>query len=138
MQMMIHNYNIIILLTVQIMPIIVQHKLTNRILQDVRAQNHQSSAIQGTSRANFYITINSFGSVATATVFQLIVDQTNLYASQCLEPDKYNDWQQLTIPELKAYIGFMILIGIVRLPLIYDYWKKKRSIQFQTDSKQDF
>ena len=30
----------------------------------------------------------------------------------------------MTVEELQAYMGFMILMGIVHLPSIYDYWKK--------------
>ena len=38
--------------------------------------------------------------------------------------EKYAQWTQVTVPELQAYMGFMILMGIVHLPSIYDYWKK--------------
>ena len=38
-------------------------------------------------------------------------------------PGKYADWVELGIPELKAYLGFSILMGIVRLPALDDYWK---------------
>ena len=36
---------------------------------------------------------------------------------------KYAGWTKVTVDELKAYLGFMILMGIVRLPSIYDYWQ---------------
>ena len=56
-------------------------------------------------------------------IMQLIVDQTNLYASQVMAPDKFAAWEQATVPELKAYFGFMILMGINKLPALVDYWK---------------
>ena len=38
--------------------------------------------------------------------------------------EKYAQWTQVTVSELQAYVGFMILMGIVHLPSLYDYWKK--------------
>ena len=37
--------------------------------------------------------------------------------------ERYSQWQIITIEELQAYMGFMILMGIVRLPAHDDYWK---------------
>ena len=47
---------------------------------------------------------------------------SNKYASECLG-EKFSSWQQITFDELLAYMGFMILMGIVQLPAIQDYWK---------------
>jgi hypothetical protein len=38
--------------------------------------------------------------------------------------EKFAQWSQVTVPELQAYMGFMILMGIIHMPSIYDYWKK--------------
>ena len=38
--------------------------------------------------------------------------------------ETFGKWTQVTVEELQAYMGFMILMGIVHLPSIYDYWKK--------------
>ena len=38
--------------------------------------------------------------------------------------DAFDTWQQITIEELKAFMGFMILMGVVKLPSISDYWKR--------------
>ena len=59
----------------------------------------------------------------TSTIWQLIAHQTNLFALQSLGEERYAEWVQVTVDELKAYIGFMILMGIVKLPSIYDYWQ---------------
>jgi len=40
--------------------------------------------------------------------------------------ETFAKWTQVTVEELQAYMGFMILIGIVHLPSIYDYWKKDK------------
>ena len=50
----------------------------------------------------------------------LIVDETNRYAEQSLQgTDK--EWST-NAEEIQAYYGFMILMGINRLPEIRDYW----------------
>ena len=38
--------------------------------------------------------------------------------------ETFGKWTQVAVEELQAYMGFMILMGIVHLPSIYDYWKK--------------
>ena len=38
--------------------------------------------------------------------------------------EKNSYWTPLIVEEMKAYFGFIILMGIVRLPSLYDYWKK--------------
>ena len=53
----------------------------------------------------------------------MIVDQTNLYASQVMDPSQYDKWTKLTADELWAYFGFMILMGVNQLPALADYWK---------------
>ena len=53
----------------------------------------------------------------------MIVDQTNLYASQVMDPSQYDKWTKLTAGELWAYFGFMILMGINQPPALADYWK---------------
>ena len=65
-----------------------------------------------------------FGLFYTDTVMEDIVHQTNLYAQQTMEESQYEKWVDVTVEELKAYLGFGILMGIVKLPLIDDYWKK--------------
>ena len=42
----------------------------------------------------------------------------------------FDTWQQITIDEMKAYMGFMILMGIVKLPSISDYWKRDETFNY--------
>ena len=64
------------------------------------------------------------------SVMQNIVDQTNLYATQertihrnnRTEVTKTLNWTDVTIPELKAFIGCLILMGIHVLPNLESYW----------------
>ena len=37
--------------------------------------------------------------------------------------EKYSDWEKITGMELRAYLGFSILMGMVHLPAVEDYWK---------------
>ena len=63
-----------------------------------------------------------FDLMFTAPFLDKIVAQTNLYAKQIMEEEKYNKWEKITRDELRAYIGFCILMGIANLPALDDYW----------------
>ena len=51
-----------------------------------------------------------------------IVTETNRYAAQCLSATNQDVTWEMDVAELKAYFGFMIVMGINRLPEIRDYW----------------
>ena len=59
----------------------------------------------------------------TKTLLEYIVVQSNKFALECMGEEKYESWDKITIDELTAFMGFMLLMGIVRLPSIADYWK---------------
>ena len=59
-----------------------------------------------------------------SNILEYIVEQSNLYAQQTMGAAKYNTWQRITLEELKAYLRFNVLMGLVRLPEIEDYWKQ--------------
>ena len=59
----------------------------------------------------------------TEAIISHITIQTNLYASQVLGEERYQQWEQVTEEELMAYLGFAILMGVVKLPAINDYWR---------------
>ena len=45
-----------------------------------------------------------------------------MYAKEVMgEP--YTDWEKVSIEELRAYFGFMTLMGIVTEPALDDYWR---------------
>ena len=56
----------------------------------------------------------------TDDICSFIVGQTDLYAQQVLG-EKYRDWEAVTVEDLRAYFGFMVLMGIVHLPVLDDY-----------------
>ena len=59
----------------------------------------------------------------TEDLWCTIVDQTNLYAKQCMGEEKYAVWEKVTVEDMKAFYGFNILMGVIRLPTLHDYWK---------------
>ena len=44
--------------------------------------------------------------------------------------EKYADWDEVTADELKAYLGFCILMGINRLPALDDYWSSDCTLRY--------
>ena len=55
---------------------------------------------------------------------QVIVEESNRYAREVMGDEKYDTWRVITADEVKAYLGFSILMGIVQLPSLDDYWKR--------------
>ena len=37
--------------------------------------------------------------------------------------EKYQSWSKITVEELKAFLGFSVLMSINSLPAMKDYWK---------------
>ena len=58
----------------------------------------------------------------TTSVLDHIVYHSNKYASECLG-EKFSTRQQIMVDELLTYMGFMILMGIIQLLAMQDYWK---------------
>ena len=56
-------------------------------------------------------------------IFSFIVEQTNLYAEEVMG-EQYTHWEKVSIEEVRAYFGFMTLMGIVSEPAIDDYWRR--------------
>ena len=47
-----------------------------------------------------------------------------------MSAEQYNSWNTTTMEELKAFIGFSVLMGINRLPSIDDYWSKDPPLHY--------
>ena len=58
----------------------------------------------------------------TTEICSFIAEQSNLYTHHHLG-EKYTEWIPITVEELKAYFGFMLLMGLYPKPAISDYWK---------------
>ena len=55
------------------------------------------------------------------TFLSNIVRETNRYAAQHTSPHMHSTWET-DLEELKAHLGFMIVMGLNHLPEIRDYW----------------
>ena len=66
----------------------------------------------------------------TEELFGIMVHQSNLYAAQNMEAEAFSEWTKFTVQELKAYLGFYILMGLVQLPSMYDYWSTNQVYQY--------
>ena len=66
----------------------------------------------------------------TPSLIDTIIEQTNLYAKQVMGDDKYAAWEEVSTDELKAYLGFCILMGINWLPALDDYWSSDHTLRY--------
>ena len=48
----------------------------------------------------------------TPTIVEEIVDQTNRYADEVMGVEAYESWKTISEEDIRAFIGFSILIGI--------------------------
>lgn len=65
---------------------------------------------------NNLIMLNYFALFVNSTFLNLVVDESNLYAAQS------NTELNLSVPELQAFIGILIIMGFNRLPSMRLYW----------------
>ena len=42
----------------------------------------------------------------------------------------YREWKKITKEDVKAFLGFSILMGIDHLPSVDDYWSKDRLLHY--------
>ncbi len=75
----------------------------------------------------------------TPELVEEIVTETNRYAALCLSTAHNGEgpvphWETYG-DELKAYFGFSILMGMNRLPDLYDYWSVDKVFQWHPGSR---
>ena len=66
----------------------------------------------------------------TEHFLQGIVGESNRYAQQVMGQERFYRWTKITLPELRAYMGFCNLMGINKLPCIEDYWRRDPSLHY--------
>ena len=44
--------------------------------------------------------------------------------------EKYQSWREITVEDVKAFLGFSILMGINVLPSIDDYWQRDKTLRY--------
>ena len=69
--------------------------------------------------------VDLFYNYFTEDVWALLVTETNRYAQQNLsEKPSARVWTEVSVEEMKAFIGLLITMGIVKLPRFTMYWQK--------------
>ena len=66
----------------------------------------------------------------TDELMTLMVTESNRYAEDVMGSEKFAKWTKITVEEMKAFLGFSILMGINQLPAIKDYWKKNDYLHY--------
>ncbi|KAL5515182.1 hypothetical protein EMCRGX_G000313 [Ephydatia muelleri] len=57
--------------------------------------------------------------------------ETNRYTKQEMGSEAYGQWELTHIPELKAFFGFSILMGLVHMPEVEDYWRVDQCFHYE-------
>ena len=60
----------------------------------------------------------------SSDLLEEIVDQSNIYAKQVMGDEDFKKWRRITVQELKAFLGFHILMAVNHLPSLDDYWRR--------------
>ena len=55
-------------------------------------------------------------------ILNVIVRETNRYARQKLVGEALDKWQDVTLDEVKAFLGVSVVMGLNPLPSTADYW----------------
>ena len=80
------------------------------------------------TRSRVCSAVSFFSLILTRTVWELLVQETNRYANQAQLPEGARVWYPVTVEEMKAYVGITILMGVVCLPRIEQYWQTSHEL----------
>ena len=58
------------------------------------------------------------------------ITPSNRYAREVMGAEKYQSWREITVEDVKAFLGFSILMGINVLPSIGDYWQRDKTLRY--------
>ena len=68
--------------------------------------------------------LEMFSHFFSTHLLSTIVNETNRFAAQCLVATGSGSTWITDIEEMKAYFGFMVVMGVNKLPEIRDYWSR--------------
>ena len=60
----------------------------------------------------------------SSDLMEKITNETNRYAKQVMGNEMFRKWNRMTVDELKAFLGFHILMAMNHLPSLDDYWRR--------------
>ena len=53
-----------------------------------------------------------------------IVEETNRYARTVMGESRYEKWEKIKADDIYTYFGIMIMMGLVELQSLHDYWQR--------------
>ena len=56
--------------------------------------------------------------------------ESNAYAKSAMDNEKYEKWSKIIVDELRAFLGFRVLMGINHLPSLNDYWSRDPRLRY--------
>ena len=74
--------------------------------------------------------LDAFLLTFTPDLIAMIVRESNRYAREVMGEQKYARWESMTETELRAYLGFSILMGIAHVPAVEDHWKRDPVLRY--------
>ena len=63
-------------------------------------------------------------------LMERIVRESNAYAKSAMGNERYEKWSKITVDELRAFLGFSVLMGINHLPSLNDYWSRDPRLRY--------
>lgn len=76
--------------------------------------------------------LDFYSLMLTDELLQTVVEETNRYANQCTirrivdetmtEKSRLSEWQDVTVPELKVFLGIILWMGLAPRPSIEHFW----------------
>ena len=68
---------------------------------------------------------NLFFLFFTDEVWGLLTTETNRYANTNLPRQQHaRPWNNISVSEMKAFVGLLIIMGVLHLPLLEMYWQR--------------
>lgn len=70
-----------------------------------------------------------------------MVNETNVNGQQMLSPQKisrdsrFSFWEPITKDDIEHFLGFLLWVGLVKMPSLSDYWNKAERYQNKVASK---
>ena len=91
-------------------------------LNDVNRMDHNTIPV-GPQVSASRDPLEMFSHFFVDDILSLIVRETNRFAAQCLvAANTTTTTWETNLEEIRAYLGFMVVMGVNRLPEIRDYW----------------
>ena len=90
-----------------------KHEPNNTVFPFAGPQPGPTVPVTRTTRA-----CDLFDRFFTGEVWMLIIEESNRHASEL----NLANWVDITLPEIRAFVGLLLVMGILRLPRLELYW----------------